>query len=148
MRPGTQYLRITQAMSDADEGAHLGLVSSAPVYIVERIRTADGVPIVYSRDILAQELVVKADLEAVASQESIHAVLQSVGHNIVQGIATISPTKATVHLSAKLLVPVGSLLMRVDQVDYGMDGRPILLSNEFCAAGFGTFTVARRGPSV
>ena len=47
-------------------------------------------------------------------------------------------------LSELLQVPVGSPLLRMDEVDYDIDGKPVFCSNEYFADGIFRHTVLRK----
>lgn len=147
-RPGSRENRVYQESASEEEAERLGLPPGAQVVCVERIRTADDRPVVYSVDVLPPALVRGSPgiLEELG-QGSIYDLLdRGLGLAVRQGVATIRPANADRDLAAKLRVPEGTLLLYLLQVDYDTEGRPILLSHEHHLADAFEITVVRRGP--
>jgi GntR family transcriptional regulator len=147
LRPGTENLKTYAAHATEDEAARLALPPASPVTVVERVRTADGEPVVFSRDVVPSFLLQHGEesLEGLG-QSSIYAALENLGAAVVQGVATIRPARASRQLSAQLRVPAGTLLLQLLQVDYDASGRPVLLTYESHLADAFEVTVVRRGP--
>jgi GntR family transcriptional regulator len=150
MEPGTEGLKVYEAKANADEAEGLALPSGAPVLCLERTRTADGRPVVFSIDLLPAALLQgKERALSELGQRSIYTVLQrDLGIAVRQGVVTVRPDKADRSLAQTLRVPRGTLLLYLLQVDYDMDGRPVLLSHEHHLADAFDVTVVRRGPGT
>src|ERR671915_1212891 len=56
MEPGTEGLKVYEASASAEEARLLSLPNAAPVLCVERTRTADGRPVVFSLDLVPAAL--------------------------------------------------------------------------------------------
>jgi GntR family transcriptional regulator len=112
------------------------------------VRTADGRPVVLSRDILAARLTGEEPsiLERL-ERSSVYEVLErDLGVVIHHGLATFRPTRADGHLASRLDVPKGTLLLYIRQVDFDGQGRPVVFSHEHHLADAFEFSVVRRGP--
>jgi len=132
----------------AGEAALLELEPGQDVLVVERVRTAEGKPVVLSRDLFPSRLVeghpgvVQEMLE-----RSIYDVLEGrLGIVIHHGVARFRPVRADRAVAGRLGVPRGELLLYLWQVDYAQDGAPVISSHEFHLADAFDFTVVRRGP--
>ena len=80
-------------------------------------------------------------------ERSIYDVLErELGVVINHGVARFRPVRADHAVAGRLGVPRGELLLYLWQVDYAMDGAPVLSSHEFHLADAFDFTVVRRGP--
>ena len=130
------------------EAALLELEPGQDVLVIERVRTAEGKPVVLSRDLFpsrlldGREQVVQALLE-----RSIYDVLErELGIVIHHGVARFRPVRADHAVAGRLGVPRGELLLYLWQVDYAQDGTPVISSHEFHLADAFDFTVVRRGP--
>jgi GntR family transcriptional regulator len=147
MRPGTENLKTFQARATAVEAERLSLPPSSAVTVVERVRTANGEPVVFSRDVVPSFLLQEGErtLEGLG-QSSIYDALEQLGARVVQGVASIRPARATRMLAAQLRVSLGTLLLHLVQVDYDGTGRPVLLTYEYHRADAFEVTVVRRGP--
>ena len=80
---------------------------------------------------------------------SIYRLFEDEFHiSIHHGIAKLRPIKADVGLVKKLRVekdvPVGSVMLYMEQLDFDRDQRPVLLSYEYHVSDISTFTVYRR----
>jgi GntR family transcriptional regulator len=148
MRPGTEGARTFQRPPSSEEADRLGIEPSASVGCLERIRTADSRPVVFSVDVLPAWLLEgRPDGLARLGQGSVYGFLErDLGVVVRHGLATIRPTNADADLAGKLDVPAGTLLMYLLQVDYDLEGRPVLLSHEHHVADAFEITVVRRGP--
>src|SRR5712664_3760430 len=148
MQAGTEQGRHWFEPASAGEAAQLNLQPGQDVLVVERVRTADGKPVVLSRDILPAQLL--AAHEGVADQmlqRSMYEVLErDLGLVIHHGIASFRPVRADVTVARRLAIPRGELLLAIWQVDYSEDGMPVLSSYEYHLADAFEFTVLRRGP--
>ena len=134
--------------ASAGEAALLELEPGQDVLVIERLRTAEGKPVVLSRDLFPSRLV--EGRERVVQQmleRSIYEVLErDLDIVIHHGVARFRPVRADHAVAGRLGVPRGELLLYLWQVDYAQDGVPIVSSHEFHLADAFDFTVVRRGP--
>jgi GntR family transcriptional regulator len=134
--------------ASAGEAALLELEPGQDVLVIERVRTAEGKPVVLSRDLFPSRLV-DGHPEAVPElmERSIYEVLErELGIVVNHGVARFRPVRADHLVAGRLGVPRGELLLYLWQVDYATDGAPVLSSHEFHLADAFDFTVVRRGP--
>jgi GntR family transcriptional regulator len=147
-RPGTEGLTVGRHPASEEEVGLLGLEPGSGVVRLERIRTADGEPVVFSVDIVAESVIPEGLSLDRLGRGSIYTLLEEhCGVAVRQGVASIRPANADRDLAAKLAVPEGTLLLYLLQVDYDTEGRPVLLSHEHHLADAFEITVVRRGPS-
>ena len=132
----------------AGEAALLELEPGQDVLVIERVRTAEGKPVVLSRDLFPSRLVKGRDQVVQEMLErSIYDVLErDLGIVIHHGVARFRPVRADHAVAGRLGVPRGELLLYLWQVDYAQDGTPVISSHEFHLADAFDFTVVRRGP--
>lgn len=134
--------------ASAGEAALLELEPGQDVLVIERLRTAEGKPVVLSRDLFPSRLL--EGRERVVQQmleRSIYEVLErDLDIVIHHGVARFRPVRADHAIAGRLGVPRGELLLYLWQVDYAQDGVPIVSSHEFHLADAFDFTVVRRGP--
>jgi GntR family transcriptional regulator len=148
MEPGTEQATLRVEAASADEAERLDLEPGEDVVVVDRVRTADGRPVVLSRDILPMRLMRQdpAVLERL-ERGSIYEVLERhLGIVIHHGLATFQPTRADGHVASRLGVSRGTLLLYIRQVDFDGSGRPVLSAHEHHLAEAFEFSVVRRGP--
>ena len=148
MRAGIEQARHSIEPATVSEAARLELEPGSDVLVVERVRTADGKPVVVSRDILPGRSVAKQPhLADEMLKRSIYDVLErDLGIAIHHGVASFRPVRADVTVARRLKIQRGELLLAIWQVDYSEDGVPVLSSYEYHLADAFEFTVLRRGP--
>ncbi len=167
MEPGTSEAEVSEGPATADEARRLALAPGSPVIAVERVRTADGRPVVFSRDVLSTALAEEharerrgsravgqngrrgslSGLRRALARRSVYEVLETeLGLVIHHGVAMLRPVAAPARIAERLGVRRGTLILYVRQVDHDLDGRPLLYSHEHHLADAFEFTVVRRGP--
>jgi GntR family transcriptional regulator len=149
LRPGTREVALELRDASDEEGDRLDLGSAARVWVLDRVRTADGAPVIDSRDVIPEAVVGSDKLSTERlTGVSMYAYLSDKGHEVQFGVASIHPITAGAALARRLGVKRGALLLRLVQVDYDMRGDPVLLSIEHHLPDAFEFTVSRRGPAV
>jgi GntR family transcriptional regulator len=148
MEPGTAQLQVERRQAEEAESRQLGLDDDATVWVVDRVRTANGRPIATTLDILPGAVVEAADMTLPSLEgDSLYDSLAEHGHRIQRGVARISPLQADEPTAARLQIAPGDLLLHLEQVDYDQRGTPILLASEsFVAADFSLVVVRRPQP--
>ena len=148
MQAGTDQGRHWFEPASAGEAAQLNLEPGQDVLVVERVRTADGKPVVLSRDILPAHLLVdKPQVADQMLQRSMYEVLErDLGVVIHHGIASFRPVRADITVARRLGITRGELLLAIWQVDYAEDNVAVASSHEYHLADAFDFTVLRRGP--
>ncbi len=156
----TDAIRAAGMVAGIEEGRHwfepaspseadrLDLEHGDDVLVVERVRTADGKPVVFSRDIIPGRLIgQRSEIADQMLARSIYEVLETdLGIIIHHGLASLRPVRADLAVARRLQVGRGDLLLAIWQVDYAADGAAVLSSHEFHLADAFDFTVLRRGP--
>ena len=100
------------------------------VLVVERVRTADDQPVIYSRDRIPARLL-KDDLDLQSLDPSLFALLRSSGHAADHATATLRAVASTSYTAKVLGVRRGKPLLYIEETDYDRDGRPVMLSMEW-----------------
>jgi GntR family transcriptional regulator len=129
LEPGNKLIRqLVRPATDEEAGA-LAIEPDALVLFVERIRTADGRPVVYSTDRIPTALLGEA--VAGVADGSLYELLETAHAKVRSALATLHPVVADTRLSRLLEVHVGDPLQRIEQVDFDELGRPVMLSSEW-----------------
>jgi GntR family transcriptional regulator len=149
LKAGTSHLALQKEPADKEKAEQLRVDLGTPLISVERIRTADGRPVVYSVDTLAESLVQRAGFDPqLLLTESIYSLLQtSLGQAIEYGIARLLPVTAPHHVVEKLQLPADALALYIVQTDYSADDEPLVYSCEYHLPDAFDFLVWRRGPT-
>ncbi len=155
LKAGCEDLKIRIAPADVRVAEQLELAPNSSIVILERVRTANGKPVVFSTDFFSSKLLEQGpriiNLEELrdllAIELSLYRVFEKhLGLLVDHGVAKIKPIKAGRALANKLRIPANSVLLYIEQVDFDTNQRPILLSEEYHVAEVCTFSIYRRRP--
>jgi len=146
---GTSFLAIQREPADQEKAEQLRVALGTPLVTIERVRTADGRPVVYSLDTLAESLLQRAGLDPQRLlTQSIYNLLQTtLGQIIEYGIARLLPVTAPDGVAEKLLLPPNAPTLYIVQTDYSPDDKPLVYSREYHLPDAFDFIVWRRGPT-
>jgi GntR family transcriptional regulator len=150
MVPGTKSLQFRLAEAPDDVARDLGLGELRRVAVIERVRTADGNPVVFSTHFYPPHASWdEGAMLAGFDSESLYTILQTrAGIAIQYAIATVRPTLADSALAARLDTTTGALLMHFRQIDFDQRRKPVILSSEYYRSDSFEFTIFRRGPQA
>jgi GntR family transcriptional regulator len=150
--PGTRDARLSREIAGPDDAARLQLGPGGEVLILERIRTANGRPVIFSVDTIPAAMFDAVGLapdRLLAPALSLYQLYaDELGRSIVDGQAFIRVVRADAAMAGRLETDVGSPILGLEQVDADVDGDPVLLSWEYYVANTFEFTVLRRGPAI
>jgi len=149
LKSGTSHIAIKQESADQEKAEQLRVDLGTPLITIERVRTADGRPVVYSLDTLTESLVQRAGFDPqLLLSESIYGLLQtSLGQVIEYGIARLLPVAAPPHVVEKLKLSPDALALYIVQTDYNSSDEPLVYSCEYHLPDSFDFIVWRRGPT-
>jgi GntR family transcriptional regulator len=125
-------MRVLDAVLDHGSklDSPLQLSQGDTVLAVERVRTADGQPVIYSRDRIPARLL-KGDLDLQNLHPSLFGLLRSSGHAADHATATLRAVASTSRTAKVLGVRRGKPLLYIEEIDYDRDGTPVMLSREW-----------------
>lgn len=149
MKSGTPHIKVEELVATSEVAEALALPAGTPLVVIERVRSADGKPVVYSLDYIAKALVGDTDLTAPWKDQdgSLYQVIQDdLGQVIDYGLTRILPVNAPPHAAEMLHVATDSLLLYMVQTDYAPDDVPLLHSCEYHLPDAFDFIIMRRGP--
>ncbi|WP_407308667.1 GntR family transcriptional regulator [Desulfosporosinus sp. SB140] len=139
--PGTSEATFETASADARVAEKLGVDIGTLVNHMRRVRTADGIPVVYCIDMFSPMI---GDLEVEKMKSSVFSYLEEVkGIRISYASTDIRPIVAGKELADKLLVSAASPLLLLDEVHFDKSDQPILYSRLFFRSDYFVFHVLR-----
>lgn len=150
--PGLSEVLITTRPASERICSQLLLEAGTPTLVIERVRLADGKPIVFSIDVLPLKLfdlpngkTLLDELEAhVKDQQSIYEFLRLHLNLIIHhGIAWIRPLSADQIIADKLQICESSNILQLEQVDFDNNGEPVAFSDEYYVADAFRFHIYR-----
>lgn len=152
MEPGTSHARIDRRPVPPDLAPQLGLAESTEVIHLERVRTADRRPVVFTIDVIPARLFEDAGVDPAALLDpglSLYRLYaERLRRSIAAGQAVLQVTRADALTAERLGIAVDSPILRLEQVDSTAEGEPVLFSVEAYVADTFEFSVHRRGPAL
>jgi GntR family transcriptional regulator len=142
-KPGLQGLNIRRGKADKYISQKLILGNRKNVVYVERIRTADEVPLVFTMDAIPEFVLAGQELTDDLGSSIYKFLEDRCGQQIMYGDARIETVKADSNLSKRLSVPINSVMILLEEIDYNQHNQPILFTREFYAKYVVEFTVRR-----
>lgn len=147
LKAGTSHLAIRKENADEEKAQQLRVPPGTPLTTFDRVRTADGRPVVYSMDTVTDALIERAHFNPERLRtESIYQILQtSLGQAVEYGVARLLPVVAPDHVAEKLQLPPKALTLYIAQTDYSTGDEPLVYSCEYHLPDAFDFLVWRRG---
>jgi GntR family transcriptional regulator len=128
-RAGMHVLEAAFENCTGEDGP-LQLAQGATVLVVERVRTADERPVIYSHDRIPARLL-RTDLNPQRLDPSLFALLKSSGHEADHATATLRAVASTDRVAKMLGIRKGKPLLYIEEIDYDREGTPVMLSREW-----------------
>lgn len=140
---GIEVVRVATERAQPWVAEALELLAGDRVFSVERIIRANGIPAVHGLDMIPASLL-EGRGAAAYDGGSVYRFLE---HNcrihLVGGVAEVTAVAASRQLAADLGTAPKSPLLRLDQIEKSVSGRPVLLSREHYAPGIFSLMVRR-----
>lgn len=142
--PGSQYLSTELVEATENDLKKFGPASANLLAKIERVRTADGEPVVYCIDKVDAR---KIPIEKMHNEESIFQVLEEYAHiHISYAVAHIEPIGYHEEISPILNCDPDQALLLLKQMHYTADDEPVLYSSNYFRADVFSFYVLRKRP--
>ncbi len=149
--PGTSHLSVSQVPATERIAGKLGIAVGEPLAVIERVRTADGVPVAFTIDyvpassLAARGMTIERLEPIFRDRGSLYSVLRDLGTVVDGGLADLRGVTADAKVAAALHIKVGEPLLLLGQIDYSPGGTVALYSDEYLPAHL-TVQVWRKGP--
>lgn len=147
--PGMRDVEIKRDKASKTLAEKLEIPEGAALVVIERVRTADQVPVVWTRDIMPEQYL-GGWMPTLASlnQHSLYECLEQYANlRIVSGTASFSAVQAGREIAEKLEIQRNTLLLIIEQMDSDQHQRAILYSTEYHLTDKFNFIVHRKGPA-
>ena len=141
-KPGRKLLSLERAGAGDDEAKRLGISPGEPVVRIERVRSADERPVIYSLDTIPDRYV--RDVADEDFGDSLYELFARLGFTVAHGEATLEPVLADKRHAQQLEVEVHAPLLHISQVDYTTAGEAVMFSREWHVPGVFELSLLRR----
>lgn len=129
MRAGEVLLNRKEVPADEELAKRLQVEPGDALVRLERIRTADERPVIYSVDHVPSALVEGVNPERFES--SLYRLFEEQGFGVRNASARLKPVIAGARLARLLEIPKGSPLLYIDEDDHDASGRAVMVSAEW-----------------
>lgn len=142
--PSVAFVRTEQGPATEQEAKKLKLAPGTELVRYKKLCTADKKPAIYCEDMFDRSLL-KEELTAQDLKAPVFQLLQNKCRlNCYMDMARLQAVVADQHLSELLQIPQGSPLLYVEEVDYDIDGNPILLSRQYFVGDYVQHNILRK----
>ena len=139
--PGTTYVDVRRTIGTA---ASFPGFTGKPVFVIERVRTADGTPFVFSVDVIEDVGYDEALLRAEMESGSLMSWLAKHDIDVEYAKTHLSAASAVGPLAERLKVTVGTPLLLMEESGYASGDDPVYYSNDFYRCDLSQFYIVRR----
>ena len=142
--PAVAFVKVQEDVASAKIAAQLQIPQGTPIFRVSRLCTADGKPAIYCEDVIEKALAKTNYTEADLRQPIFHFLRKFCNILPYLDLTDLRPVTADATLAEIFQIPEGSPLLNMDEVNYDIDGKPVLCCNEYFADGIFRHTVMRK----
>ncbi len=143
--PGLLFVKQERRHADEIIAARLAIPVGAQVLLVSRLVGADNIPAIYCEDYIPLSLVKDASFTDADLRAPIFSFLKRFcGLEPYMDVTEISPASADAKLSALFKVPVGTPMLFMDELNYDVEGAPMLYSPQHYIGGIIRHTLMRK----
>lgn len=142
--PGVARVQVAEDTADSAASAQLQIPEGAGVIRFSKLCTADGIPAIYCEDLIAREMVGDGYTPEDLQQPIFHILQQFCGASPYLDLTELHAAVADEKLAEILGVQPGAPLLRLDEVDYDIDGKPVFCSRQYFVDGLIHFTILRK----
>lgn len=143
-KPGSTILRVERGIATEQECKGLKLQEGAEVVRCAKLFTADKNPALLCQDVFDATMY-KGEISEQAFYGHFLQVLQEqCSVNCYMDVSQLVAMVADEELSDTLKIPVGAPLMYIEEVDYDIEGRPVLYSQQYYVNDYFRHTVIRK----
>jgi len=131
-KPGSRDYRLVTGPGDAEVRQQLGLRGPARVHSMERVRTADDLPVIFCRDFVSADVVPERVAIRYRGDESLFTFIERECHlQVHTARADIVPALPSARVAELLTVSRRKPLLILKQLHYDREGVPFLYSENF-----------------
>ena len=147
--PGTRDFDSYLEPSSKTIAEKLDISNDSTMVVIDRVRTANDTPVVWTRDIMPQEYLGgwMPTIQELNRRSLYDCLEEYTNIRIVSGIASFNPVQANREVAEKLNIQRNDLLLLIGQVDFDKTQKPVLYSAEYHLTDKFNFIIHRKGPA-
>ncbi len=137
-------LSVSEIFADEIHAAALGVEPGAPLGQVSRVIVAENRPVAYLVDVLPQDILSSADIEAGFTGSVLDLLLRRGSPSLTSSVAEVSAVAAHADVARSLQIQRGDVLLMFTARLFSSDGRVIDHSFSYFLPGYFRFQIVRR----
>lgn len=143
LAPETRLVDAREEVAGESAAAALGLPLGAPIYVITRLRLADGLPLILEEASLPAVRFPRLLTSDLATQ-SLYAILADrYGVQVVRARETLEPVLLRAHEARMLEVPAGRPALLIEGVAFAAGGKPVEFSRSYVRGDRTRYSVER-----
>lgn len=142
--PSVAFVQAEEHPATAEEAGKLKLQPGTALLRVQKLCTADKKPAIYCEDLFDASLL-RSPVTEQALRAPVFQLLQdNCRLNCFMDIAQLLPVVAEGELAQMLQIAPGTPVMYIEEVDYDVDGNPILFSRQYFVSDYFQYNIIRK----
>ncbi len=142
--PGTRSIEIVEEEANVTTANRLSIEPGSVIVKMEKIRTADSIPVLYSIDMFEKSILQNAQIPANLGERVADLIEEMCDKRAVHSQCKVLPVVADNILSKKLGIEPSSPILLIDTVEYDEDEQPLIYCLDYWVSGFVDFKITRR----
>ena len=142
--PSVAFTKAQEHHATAEEADKLRLQPGTNLMCIQKLCAADKRPAIYCEDLFDASLL-RSPITEQALRAPVFQLLQdNCRLNCFMDIAQLKPMVATEELAEILQIAPGTPVMYIEEVDYDVDGNPILFSRQYFVNDYFQYNIIRK----
>ena len=143
-KASTAWFKLERTKADKTIANKLNIEVGSPVIILERVRTANEKPAVYTLDVFSENIVGKTEVLKEFAGSLSKLLEEKYNQKIEYSVSKVIPILPGPYIFDKLKTEKLSPLLLVEEVDYNSQNEPIIYGREYWTPGIFEFTILRK----
>ncbi|GAI49624.1 unnamed protein product, partial [marine sediment metagenome] len=143
-KAGTAWFKLDRTKADKTISSKLNIEVGSPVIILERVRTANEKPAVYTLDVFSEHIVGRMEVLKELNGSLSKFLEEKYNQKIEYRLGRIIPILPEPYILDKLKIGKLSPLLLVEEIDYNSEDKPVMYGREYWAPNILEFTILRK----
>ena len=142
--PSVAFATSEESPATAEEAQHLRLAEGTRLLRLNKLCTADKNPAIYCEDMFDASLLMSPADDRNLRAPVFQLLQEKCRLNCYMDIAQLLPIVADDKIAEILKITPGTPLMYIEEVDYDVDGNPILFSRQYFVSDYFKYNILRK----
>lgn len=142
--PSIAFLDVSETIADEMVAKKLHISQGTPTICIRLLCNADQKPAIYSEDVLEKHLVKEDYKEQDYNLIVFQFLRKFCDVEAYMDLTELHAVTADAKIANILQIPEGTALLKMEEVDYDIEGKPLFCSNQYFVEGYFRHTVLRK----